>query len=76
MQHCMRLNVILKIWNVVLQVRVTFSSVGRGGGGGKASPLACQPKCRIKKNNRFLALLRLVFALESTKKRFKASFEK
>ena len=33
MQHCKRLSVILKLWNVVLRVRVTLSSVGGGGGG-------------------------------------------
>ena len=31
MQHCKRLSVILKIWNVVLLVRVTFSRVAGGG---------------------------------------------
>ena len=30
MRHCKRLSVILKIGNVVLQIRVTVSSVGRG----------------------------------------------
>ena len=30
----LRLNVILKLWNVVLRGRVTLSSVGGGGGGG------------------------------------------
>ena len=33
MQHCKRLSVILKIWNAVLRVKVTFSSVGGGEGG-------------------------------------------
>ena len=51
MQHCKRLSVILKLWNVVLRVRVTLSSVG---GGGIDPPLACQPKCRIRKILRFL----------------------
>ena len=32
MQHCKRLSVILKLWNVVLRVRVISSSVGGGGG--------------------------------------------
>ena len=70
MQHCKRPSVILKIWNVALRVGITFSSVGGGGGGGGAidPPLACQPNCRIRKNDTFLALLRLVFALEWTKK--------
>ena len=36
MQHCKRLSVILKIWNVMLRVRVTFSSIGEGGEGGLA----------------------------------------
>ena len=30
MQHCKRLSVILKLWNVVLRVRVTLSRVGGG----------------------------------------------
>ena len=30
MQQRKRLNVILKLWNVMLRVRVTFSNVGRG----------------------------------------------
>ena len=68
MQHCKRLSVILKLWNVVLRVRVTLSRVGGGGGGVIDPPLAFQPKCRIKNNNTFLALLRLFFALEWTKK--------
>ena len=57
MQHCKRLSVILKIWNVVLRVRVTFSRVGEGGGrgeGGLDPPLAGQPKRRIRKMLRFL----------------------
>ena len=33
MQHCKRLSVILKLWNVVLRVRVTSSSVGGREGG-------------------------------------------
>ena len=32
MQHCKRLSVILKLWNVALRVRVTFSCVAGGGG--------------------------------------------
>ena len=72
MQHCKRLSVILKIWNVLLRVRVTFSSVG---GGGYGLPIGLSTKMQNKKNITFLALLRLVFALESTKKWFKASFE-
>ena len=52
MQHCKRLSVILKIWNVVLRAGVTFGSVG-GGEGGLDAPLACQPKCRIRKITRF-----------------------
>ena len=74
MQHCKRLSAILKIWNVVLRVRVTFSSVG-GGGGKLWPPIGLSTKMQNKKNTTFLALLRLVFALESTKKWFKASFE-
>ena len=41
MQHCKRLRVILKLWNVVLRVRVTLRSVGGGGGGIIDPPLAC-----------------------------------
>ena len=44
----MRLNVILKIWNVVLQVRVTFSSVG-GGGRGYGLPIGLSTKMQNKK---------------------------
>ena len=55
MQHCQRLSVILKLWNVVWRVRVTLNSVGGGGGGGVIDPpLACQPKSRIRKILRFL----------------------
>ena len=72
MQHCKRLSVILKIWNVVLRVRVTFSRVG---GGGYSPSIGLLTKMQNKENTSFLALLRLVFALESTKKWFKASFE-
>ena len=67
MQHCKRLSVILKIWNVMLRVRVTFSSLGRGGGGYRP-PIGLSTKMKNKKNNTFLALLKLVFALEWTKK--------
>ena len=49
MQHSKRISVILKIWNVVVRVRVTFSRVG----GVIAPPLACQPKRRIRKILRF-----------------------
>ena len=59
MQHCKRLSVILKLWNVVLRVRATLSSVG-GGGGGYSPPLAYQQNGE-KKHNTFLALLRLFF---------------
>ena len=69
MQHCKRLNVILKLWNVVSRVRVTFSSVGGGGGGGViAPPIGLTTKMLNKEDTMFLALLRLVFALEWTKK--------
>ena len=71
MQHCKRLNVILKLWNVVLRVRVTFRSVGGGGGGefiAPPYPIGLSTKMQNKKNTTFLALLRLVFALEWTKK--------
>ena len=68
MQHCKRLNVILKLWNVVLRVRVTFSSVGGGGRVYSPLPIDLSTKMQNKKNTTFLALLRLVFALEWTKK--------
>ena len=58
-------NNFLKIWNV-LRVRVTFSSVG--GGGGNSLSTGLSTKMQNKKNITFLALLILVFALESTKK--------
>ena len=66
MQHCKRLSVKLKIWNVVLRVRVTFSSVG--GRWGYSFLIGLSTKMQNKKNTTFLTLLRLVFALESTKK--------
>ena len=67
MQHCQRLSVILKLWNVVLRVRVTLSSVGAGGGGYR-SPIGLSTKMQNKKNTTFFALLRLFFAMEWTKK--------
>ena len=44
----------------------TGSSVARGAGVSIAPPppLACRPKCRIRKNTTFLALLRLFYVLE------------
>ena len=66
MQHCKRLNVILKLWNVVSRVRVTFSNVG--GGGVIAPPIGLTTKMLNMEDTTFLALLRLVFALEWTKK--------
>ena len=69
MQHCKRLSVILKLWNVVLRVRVTSSSVGGGGGRGFIDPpIGLSTKMQNKKNTKFLALLRLFSALEWTKK--------
>ena len=65
MQHCKRLSIILKIWNVVLRVRV--QKRWRGGGGYRPH-IGLSTKMQNKKNNTFLALLRLVFALEWTKK--------
>ena len=66
MQHCQRLSAILKIWNVVIRVRVTFRSAGVGGG---CRPLiGLSTKMQDKKSNTFLALLGQVFALEWTKK--------
>ena len=74
MQHCKRLSVILKIWNAVLRVKVTFSSVG-GEGGGCRPPIGLSTEMQNKKNNTFLALLGQVFALEWTKEWFETSFE-
>ena len=54
----------LKLWNVVLRVRVTFSSVG--GRGVYTPPIGLSTKMQNKKNT-FLALLRRVFALEWSK---------
>ena len=66
MQHCKRVSVIRKLWNVVLRVRVTSSGIG--GGGGYKPPFGLSTKMRNKENTTFLALLRLVFALKWTKK--------
>ena len=68
MRHCKRLSVILKLRNVVLRARVTLSYVGGGGGGGYRPPIGLSTKMQNKKNTTFLALLRLVLALEWTKK--------
>ena len=57
------LSVIQKIWNVVLRVRVTFSGVG-GGLIAPPPPIGLSAKMQNKKINTFLALLRLVFALQ------------
>ena len=65
MQHCKRLSVILKLWNVVLQVRVAFSRVVEGGADDSSIGLSTKPQ--NKKNTPFLALLRLFFALGLTK---------
>ena len=65
MQHCKRVSVIRKLWNVVLRIRVTSSSIG---GGGYRPPIGLSTKMQNKENTTFLALLRLVFALEWTKK--------
>ena len=51
----------------------TISSVARGGGrGGYSPPIGLPTKMQNKKNTTFLALLRLSFALDPTKKWFKA----
>ena len=50
MQHFERISVILKIWNVVLRVRVTFNSVG---GGVIDPPLACQQNAEYGKYHVF-----------------------
>ena len=44
------------------------SSVAGGGGGGYIPPIGLSTKMQNKKNTTFLALLRLSFALELTKK--------
>ena len=46
-------NVILKIWNVVLRIRVTFSSAREG----YRPPIGLLTKKQNKKNNTCLALL-------------------
>ena len=51
------------------------SVAGGGGGGGLYPPIGLLTKMQNKKNTTFLALLRLSFALELTKKWFKAFFE-
>ena len=61
MQHCKRVSVILKLWNVVLRVRVTLSRVGGGGGGVIDPSLSFQPKCRIKKQLRIFSTTETVF---------------
>ena len=48
---------------------------GGGGGGGYIPPIGLLTKMQNKKNTTFLALLRLSFALELTKKWFKAFFK-
>ena len=55
-----------------VEVDIAASSVG---GEAIALPLACRPKCRIRKILRFLALLRLFYALEWTKYWFETPFE-
>ena len=50
MQHCKRLSVKLKIWNVVLRVRVTFSRVG---GGGYSPSIGLLTKMQNKENTSF-----------------------
>ena len=46
----------------------TTSSVARGGGGGYSPPIGLPTKMHNKENTTFLALLRLSFALDWTKK--------
>ena len=48
---------------------------GGGGGGGYRPHIGLSTKMQNKKNNTFLAFLRLVFPLEWTKKWFKIFFE-
>ena len=48
---------------------------GGGGGGGYILPIGLSIKMKNNENVTFLALLRLFFALEWTKKWFKTSFE-
>ena len=73
MQHCKRVSVTRKLWNVVLRVRVTSNRIG--GEGGYRPPIGLSTKMQNKENTTFLALLSLIFALEWTKKWFKTSFK-
>ena len=60
----------------VLEDSTSDSSVARGGRSGRYSPhIGLSAKMQNKKNTTFLALLALFFALEWTKKRFKAFIE-
>ena len=52
----------------------SVARVKRGVGGPIASPISLSTKTQNKKNTTFLGLLRLFFALEWTKKWFRASF--
>ena len=60
-----------------MEIRIgkNMASSVAGGGGGYIPPADLSTKMQNKKNTTFLALLRLSFALEMTKKWFKASFE-
>ena len=51
---------------------VVSSSIARGG---YSPPIGMSTKMQIEKNTTFLALLRLFYALEWTKQKFKTSFE-
>ena len=54
---------------------MAISVAGGGGGATAPPPIGLSTKMQNNKNATFLALLRLSFALELTKKGFKAFFE-
>ena len=60
-----------------MEIRIgnNMASSVAGGGGGYIFPIGLLTKKQNKKNTTFLAFLRLSFALELTKKWFKAFFE-
>ena len=60
-----------------MEIRIgnNMASSVAGGGGGYIPPIGLSTKMQNKKNTTFLALQKLSFALEFTKKWFKAFFE-
>ena len=64
------------IVNKKKRICIVISSVARGGGTGVYTPpIGMSTKMQNEKNDAFLALLRLFYALEWTKYWFKTSFE-